>query len=198
MDSGSGFLAGDLLFLKDLHHDVLVYHGYGIVEVGLVALGGGFKLGGHSNVYLIALGVALERLHVDKIDELDLLARLYGNDYRADGAAEFVLELFKHAVKVRVVVIVLIDEEYLRYAYFAGIIPCKLGADLNAGLGVNKDNSAARNAESLLYFAYKVKVSGGIENIYLATLPDDGRYRRRYRKASLDLFGVKVANGISV
>ena len=198
MYGGSSFLAGYLFILEDLHHYVLVDHCDSIVEVGLVAFGSRFELGSHRDLDLRALGVALVRLHVDKIDELYLLARLYGDDDGAYCAAELFFELLENAVEVRLAVVVFIDEEHLGNVDLGSIVPCQLGADLDAGLCIDEYDRASRNAQSLFDLTDKIKVAGSVENVYLAALPDDGRDSCRYGKFSLDLFGVEVADSISV
>ena len=75
---------------------------------------------------------------------------------------------------------------------------CLLGADFNAGFAVNYDDGSACSLYRFFYFAYKVKISGSIQNIYLHAVPFDGNNGGINRNLSLLFFLAIITDGIAV
>ena len=83
-----------------------------------------------------------------------------------------------------------------RFIFFAEL-PCLLGADFNAGFAVNYDDGSACSLYRFFYFAYKVKISGSIQNIYLHAVPFDGNNGGINRNLSLLFFLAIITDGIA-
>ena len=62
-------------------------------------------------------------------------------------------------------------KEHTRKFIFFAQIPCLLGSHLNPGFTGNNNNCCICCADSLFYFAYKVKIAGSIKNINLHLIP---------------------------
>ena len=84
-----------------------------------------------------------------------------------------------------------------QFIFFAEL-PCLLGADFNAGFAVNYDDGSACSLYRFFYFAYKVKISGSIQNIYLHAVPFDGNNGGINRNLSLLFFLAIITDGIAV
>lgn len=90
---------------------------------------------------------------------------------------EFVTQGLKDRIEIGIFIVHLIDEK--RLGNGCGRIPRQLGADLDAALGLEHNDRAARHGDSLLHFADKIKIARRIQKVYFFALPLEIRKRRR-------------------
>jgi len=198
VESLCSFFLGDLFAVEILHHKVVGGTCDCLIESFLIIGCDILKIVGHGDLASLALCVIVERLHFNKVDHSYLVAVLNGNEYGAEGVAEVIVKLVEYLLEVRVVILAFVDEECLGKTCSGSIVPSKLGSDFNTRLCVNTDECAVSNAERLVYFAYEVEVTGGIENVDLHILPSDRSKRCGNGEASLYLFGIIVTYGVTV
>lgn len=96
----------------------------------------------------------------DKVEELNVLAVLYGNEKRADSRAELFVKLVKYFFKVCVGVVALVYEESAGNLSFLSLVPCDFRAHFNACFSVEGDNSRVSHTYSRVNFARKIKKAG--------------------------------------
>ena len=129
-------------------------------------------------------------------DELSVLTDRHMD--RSDLLAVELLKLLNDRTERNIIVVHLCYIEHTRQISLFAEFPCFLCSDLNAVLTGNEDDCCIRNADCLLYFTDKIKVTGCIENIYFYFIPFNRNDRAADRELSFDLFLIIVTDGISV
>ena len=136
--------------------------------------------------------------HINEVEKADdVVAFKKRNNDGTNGAAEFFVHFQKYFSETGFGIVAFVDKERARHLILANEVPSDLRTDFNACFTVNDDQRAACNAKSLKRFTLEVKVSGSIDNIDLCAIVHNGSDRGGKRKASLDLFCVIVANGVT-
>ena len=107
------------------------------------------------------------------------------------------LQILHYLKIVRVIYIHIGHKKHARQLVLLTDLPCLLCAYLNACFTGNNDDRCVRHSRCLLNLAHKIKVSGRIQNIYLASFPFDGNNGCTDGKRALDLFFVKIADCIA-
>ena len=81
---------------------------------------------------------------------------------------------------------------------FLAKFPCLLGADFNAGLAVNYDDSCSCGADCLFHFSHEIKITRCINNIDLVSFPLNGDHGGTDREMTFLFFFTVIAEGIAV
>ena len=136
------------------------------------------------------------------IKQIDVGVRLtvhdIGNNNRADRGTKGGFERLEYAVEARVLVAQTVDEEYLSQACLRRCLNSLFGADVDAVLARNNDQSGIRCAHALGYAAREVKETGGVDEINLGVLPLYGSNGGHNGRLSLNLFAVKIERSVAV
>ncbi len=103
-----------------------------------------------------------------------------------------------NAVEVAVLNLHAGDRQHARLVLLYGKIVCLYRAGANPVLSVYGYYDALRRAYALMHTAYKVKLTGSVDNVDLRVKPHSIRYGSIYRDFSADLLRVEIADGVTV
>ena len=92
---------------------------------------------------------------------------------RGDLSAVEHLQMSYDILVAGIVIIHVGNKEYAGQVELVAQIPGLLGTYLDTGLGINYDNGAGCHAERFLYLAYKIKITGSIQEIVLNSIVFD-------------------------
>ena len=192
------FLTGDLFPAEIFLHQRFAGGGNRLVENVFVF---GSKLAhpvGHRHFTALAVRRVSIRFGLNQVDHRHILAGFIGDEHGAKGVAEFLAQSVKGMGKVIIRVVAFIDKEHLGHARGACRVKCKLGADLYAAFSVYENHGAAGNTERLTHLALKIREAGGVDHVDFDVFPHHVAKGGGNGKPALLLFGVKIADGISV
>ena len=146
------------------------------------------------------ISVSLVHLFSQQVDNALGLAILIeqGNDKRCGRIAEGRAQAFICLVKISVLFVNLGDVKERGQFFLLHGLPCLFGADSAAVFGRNNNNAAVSDAQRLRDLALEVKITRSIDDIDDMALVLDRSQRRGNGNLALDLFGVKVADSVSV
>ena len=139
---------------------------------------------------LARAGVCLARQNVHNAREL---AALHKRNLHCDHTrAEAIVKGLELLIEVGVFAIHLVNDYYLA---LAALFTCGHGlfrAHGSAGERAHNYNAAVGRGQRAVGFAFKIKITGNIYQIYLYVFIFKGRHRRTYRNMTLYFLGVKV------
>ena len=99
--------------------------------------------------------------------------------------------------EVGVLAVHLVDEDHARDTALLGQPPGLLGADLDAGRGVDDDDGRVGHAQGGLHVADEVGVAGRVDDVDLGVPPLDGGHAGADGDAPLDLVRVEIGDGVA-
>ena len=145
------------------------------------------------------LAVGVIRLLLDQIDQTNCLLALENREgERNDRSAEHLAQAVEDVEEVRMLLVELGDIEHCGKTGFCEVLPALFGADADAALRGQADQTRVGNAQGLHDLTGKVEVAGVIENVDLALVIFHRNDRRRDGILALLLFVVEVGNGRAV
>ena len=186
---------GERLALEVLLHELVGRLGGGLDEGVAPRVLDPLELGGDGHLGRLAVLVDGGVL----LDDVDVAAeRIGGADREVDGRdlrAESGLQLVERRVVVRVLAVHLVDEDQARQPARVGELPDLLGADLDAGGGIDHHDGRVDRGERLDHIGLEVGVAGRVDDRDAGALVLDRADGEVDALPALLLVGVPVERG---
>ena len=191
LDAGLKLFSGKRLFHEELLHEGLVSLRDLLVEFGHVFFNPVVGVCGQSDL----LAVCVIGLLLNQVDQADSRFALHdGEGERNDGSAEHFAQGIENVEEVGVLLVELGDVEHGGKTGLGEILPALFGADTDAALGGQADETRVNHAQGLHDLTGKVKIARIVDHVELALVIFNGNDGRRNGILSLLLFVVKVRN----
>ena len=167
-DGGLQFLAGDLLALEVLLHQLLIVLGHSldqdvVVFLGLLLHVVGDLLDAHVVAHIVVVDLGG---HVDQVD--DALEGVLTADGQLDGHAVGVQAVVQHLDAVEEVGahgVHLVDVDHAGDLVFICLTPDRLGLGLDAALGSQNGDRTVQHAQRALHLDGEVDVARGVDDV---------------------------------
>ena len=186
------------LALEVLLHERLVGLGDQVGELLASGLGGGGELGGDVED-LLAVALVVIGLHADDVDDAAEVGLFtHGDLHGTHAVTELRVERRHDRREVRVLLVHPVDEHGARDSDSSGDPPETVSLDLGSGDGVDDEERHLGRFHAGDGVAYEVGIAGGVDDVDLDTVVNDGRQGEVDRELALDLFRIVVETGVSV
>ena len=195
LDAGEQLFFGERLFHEELLHEGFVGLGDLLVQLGHVFFDLVGRIGGQGDLFA---GFVV-RLLRDQVDHADSLVAVHDREREGDdGRAEHLTQRVEHIEEVGMLFVELGDVEHRGQAGLGEALPALFGADGDAALGGEADESCVRHAQRLRDLTGEVEIAGVVDKVQLALVIFHRNDGRGDGILSLLLFVVKVGNGRAV
>ena len=196
----------------DAHDDLFggeLLSGEVLLEHFVAGLGNGLVNGGTQSLQTVAQirhgdnhGLASAVIICLIFQNIDIDIRLSVHDvrhhHRAYRRTEHGLQILEHPIETGALVTQAVDKENLRQAALLGRGKCLFGSHFHTGFSGDGDQHGISRTGCLPQAAFKVKQTGGIQQVDLRILPLKRCHRTADTGAAADLLGIKIAYRIAV
>ena len=194
MHAAVDLVGGELLAVKELHHEFLVGLGDHLHELGAVLVRLFLECGGDVDL----LAVERERLAREDIDITRHLAAFHDGELDGNDLGILRRDRVHGGGKVGVFLVDRVDEYERGHALFDAHFESFLGADGERTRSAGHHHRAVGCRERRHHLAFEIEESGDIEDVDLDILVDGAGKRHGDGYLALDLFVVVVHRGGAV
>ena len=127
-----------------------------------------------------------DRLHLDQVDDALEIGLRADRDLQRHGArAQPLADAVQHVLKVRTILVHLVDEANARNFVLVALPPHRLGLRLHSRNGIEQRHRAIQHAKRALHFGREVHVTRSVDNVDAIVAPHTCCGRGRNGDAAL-------------